>query len=294
MNEVTRKMHPDIDQLPGLTLRQMEVFFTVCREGSFANAALELRSTRSNVKRVCEDFQEAVGRPLFEEGPDRTLLPTTFSKELLAQTGALSRSLRQLVEGVRSLHDKGRILRFAAAGAFFKGGLFTDFLARLKISDAFRPCFLRIEPGRFRTALLNAECDVYFGAGISASDRLEVVNLGGIPWAFKAGAGYAARIPAHPADLIAGKWWLRETGDPSASENVLEALHQAGATDGRILKEASTEKPATDEIILHHDISSPVRPGGCDDWPCFRFSAVLKKQHPYSELMPRLTGAALA
>lgn len=272
----------------------MEVFFTVCREGSYANAALELRSARSNIKRVCEDFQKAVGRPLFEERPDKTLQPTTFAKDLLAQTGALSKSLRLLVEGVRSLHEKGRILRFAAAGEFFKGGLFTDFLARVRISDAYRPCFLRIETSRFRTALLNAECDVYFGAGISATDRLELVDLGAIPWTFKRGGSQVAKIPAKPADLLAGKWWIAETGDPTTSENILDALHQAGAAAGRILKEASAEQPAADEIVLHHDITSPLRAGGCDGWPCFRFSAVLKKQHPYSELMPRLMGATLA
>lgn len=294
MNEVTKKIHPDIQQLPSLTLRQMEVFFAVCREGSYANAALELRSTRPNIKRVCEDFQKAVGRPLFEERPDRTLQPTTFANELLTQTGTLSRSLRHLTESVRSLHEKGRILRFAAAGELFKGGLFTDFLARLRISDAFRPCFLRIEANRYRIALLNAECDVYFGAGIVASNRLELVDLGGIPWTFKQGGSVLTKIPSKPADMASGKWWIAETGDPPASESILQALHLAGASGGRILKENSADQPANDEIVLHHDITSPPQPGRRDGWPSFRFSAVLKKQHPYSELMARLTGVALA
>src|SRR5687768_7741687 len=131
MNELTRKSLPDFQGLPNITFRQLEVFHTVCREGSYANAALELRSTRANIKRVCDDFEKAVGRPLFEEESGRELRPSPFAQGLMGQTGPLSRGLRRLGENVRSQHESGRILRFAAAGEFFKGGLFTDFLARL-------------------------------------------------------------------------------------------------------------------------------------------------------------------
>ena len=152
--------------LPEITYRQLEVFSVTCKERSYANAALELHSTRANIKRVCVEFERAVGRQLFEEKPDRTLVPTAFALGLLVQVGPLSRSLRKLGEGVRGLHQEGRILRFAAAGEFFRGGLFTEFLSSLKTSDLFRSCFVRIEVKRFRTALLNAECDVYFGIGL--------------------------------------------------------------------------------------------------------------------------------
>ena len=83
-----------VDSLPEITYRQLEVFSVVCRERSYANAALELHSTRANVKRVCQEFEQVVGRQLFEEGPDRTLVPTAFALGLLVQIGPLSRSLR--------------------------------------------------------------------------------------------------------------------------------------------------------------------------------------------------------
>ena len=151
---------PDFRGLPDITFRQLEVFRIIFREGSFTNAALELRTTRANVKRVCEEFEKAVGRRLFEEDADRNLLPSPFAKCLVEQLGPLSRSLRRMSEGVRSLHAAGRVVRFAAAGEFFRGGLFTDFLSRLQIKDRFTPCFLRVEMKRFRTALLNTECVV--------------------------------------------------------------------------------------------------------------------------------------
>lgn len=290
MNEVSQKTQPEFQRLPNITFRQLEVFRVVCREESYANAAIELRSTRANIKRVCDDFEKAVGRPLFEEGPNRGLIPTPFAQGLLGQISPLSRGLRRLGETVRHLHEEGRILRFAAAGEFFKGGLFTDFLARLQISDAFRPCFLRIGTKRFRTALLNAECDVYFGVGITASDRLDRVDLGPIPWNIQTGKKLGGPLPSHPSDLPPGKWWISDAGEPEAAAELLDSLHAAGAKGGRIL----TKIPPDDAITLIHDTTARHEESGTGRWPCYRFSAVLRKNHPYSDLLPRLKGAAFS
>ena len=289
MHDLTQSQQPDIQGLPNITFRQLEVFRVVCREASYANAALELRSTRANIKRVCDDFEKAVGRSLFVEGPNRTLEPTSFALGLLGQISPLSRSLRRLGETVRSLHEKGRILRFAAAGEFFKGGLFTDFLARLKISDTFRPCFLRIETKRFRTALLNAECDVYFGVGIIASDRLDMVNLGPVPWTIATGARHRGKPPTRPADLPPGKWWIADGGETEATAKLLEGFHAAGAKGGRILTDSN---PAEDEMVFSYDTTA--RAASVAAWPMFQFSAVIRKHHPYTELMPRLTDVAVS
>ncbi|GAA5121723.1 LysR family transcriptional regulator [Luteolibacter yonseiensis] len=289
MNETTRKNLPDFQGLPNITFRQLEVFSVVCREASYANAALELRSTRANIKRVCEDFQKAVGRPLFEECADRRLQPTAFAQDLLTQVSPLARGLRRLGESVRNQHAGGRILRFAAAGEFFKGGLFTDFLARVRITDAFRPCFLRIETKRFRTALLNAECDVYFGVGISPSDRLDLINLGPVAWKIRC----EGDPPARPADLPAGKWWIADAGETEATAALIEAFHAAGAEGGRIHTTDSGTSPAQDDIVFSHDTAAMAGSPAGDAWPRFHFFAVLRKHHPYSELMPRLGGAAI-
>ena len=291
MNELTQSKLPDFQGLPNITFRQLEVFRVVCREASYANAALELRSTRANIKRVCEDFEKAVGRPLFDEGSNRTLCPTAFAQGLLGQVSPLSRGLRRLGDTVRDLHQKGRILRFAAAGEFFKGGLFSDFLARLKIADTFRPCFLRIETKRFRTALLNAECDVYFGVGITVTDRLDLVNLGPIPWKIETGSRYKRKPPATPADLPPGKWWIAGAGETEATAQILQAFHAAGAKGGRILIDA---EPAADEVVFSHETTARHSTATDAAWPMLQFSAVLRKHHPYTELMPRLTGAAIS
>jgi len=294
MRDAPQTNPPEFQELPHITFRQLEVFCVVSREGSYANAALELRSTRANIKRVCEDFEKAVGRQLFVETPEHALKATLFAQGLLGQVSPLSRGLRRLGDSVRTLHQNGRILRFAAAGEFFKGGLFTDFLARVQISDTFRPCFLRIETPRFRTALLNAECDVYFGAGITGSDRLDCVSLGRIPWKIQSGLSHRGRQPATPADLPKGKWWISDSGDPDASALMLGTFHSAGAKDGRVLTEGSAAKPEDDEFLLSHDTTSRHIDAPESGWPCYQLMAVLRKSHPYSELLPRLKGAAIS
>lgn len=212
MPDSTHKTTSEIQELPNITFRQLEVFRMVCREGSYTKAALELRVTRANIKRVCDDLEKSVGRPLFTEGPDRSVRATDFATGLLAQIGPLSRGLHRLGDSVKSLHEKGRILRFGAAGEFFKGGLFTGFLTRLRISDSFRPCFLRIDIQRYRPSLLNSECDVYFGAGITACERLELVHLGRFFWSGPTRSA-TPTFPSwtacgtSPAAWIARCWW---------------------------------------------------------------------------------------
>ncbi len=284
-----------MEALPEITYRQLEVFSVTCKERSYANAALELHSTRANIKRVCEEFAEVVGRPLFEEAADRTLLPTVFAAGLLAQIGPLSRSLRKLGEGVRVLHQAGRILRFAAAGEFFRVGLFTDFLATLQLGDVFRSCFVRIEVKRFRTALLNAECDVYFGIGLGSADRLESVDLGPVPWTI------LGSDPASPMDLKGDDWWIAGVGESETAAALLEAFRAAGAQGGGIMPEheaavcmANPAKLPTGSCLFVPDTGVGTRGRDPAPWPAYRLTACLRRNHPYAELKPRLMTAAAA
>lgn len=290
---------PGAQALPEITYRQLEVFSVTCKERSYANAALELHSTRANIKRVCQEFEVAVGRPLFEEKPDRSLVPTPFGAGLLAQVGPLSRSLRKLGEGVRNLHESGRILRFAAGGEFFRGGLFTEFLATLKIADLFRSCFVRIEVKRFRTALLNAECDVYFGIGLGGADRLEAVDLGPVPWKILRHPESKGPLPVAPADLGKSPWWIAEAGEPEVATTLLEAFHQAGGQGGVVLAESEVAAWSTDPsrippvtLLFIPETTVGLKDRNAGSWPTYRLTACLRRNHPYAELQPRLLAAA--
>ncbi len=296
MNDFSPIPPPGLPPLSGITFRQLEVFRIVYRERSYSHAAAELRSTRTNVKRLCMDFEKAVGRKLFDETSGHVLVPTGFAEGLLAQTGQLYRSLRRLTEGVRSMHEDGRTVRFAAAGGFFRGGLFTRFLSRLEISDRFRACFLRIESKRFRSCLLNAECDVYFGSALTVSDRLEAIDLGPIPWKF---LHDGKKPPDHPSGLRGDRWHIVETGDPDTAAALLESFRERGAKGGSLLPEeegmahltGSKPIPQRAVILLPDHAGNPSQNENCP-WPAYRLSAVMRRNHPYSELKQRLVAAA--
>jgi len=195
------------------------------------------------------------------------------------------------------LHQAGRILRFAAAGEFFRVGLFTDFLSTLQLTDLFRSCFVRIEVKRFRTALLNAECDVYFGIGLGAADRLEAVDLGPVPWTILHHP--ALHLPTIPADLAGNDWWIAAAGEPETATALLEAFRQAGAKGGAVLPESEAAAYAADPASLPAGTcvflpETTVGMRGRDPgvWPAYRLTACLRRNHPYAELKPRLMTAA--
>ncbi len=280
----------DLQQLPNISFRHLEVLQAAHRERSYTNAALELHTTRTNVKRVCDSLVQELKHPIFEENEDKTLTPTKFGQELLSQCGPLIRSMLHLGEGIRALQRKGRILRFAASNEFFHGGAFSIILSRIDVVDLFRPCYIRMEPDRYKAALLSSECDVYFGAGLTASNRLEIIHLDKIPWSFHNGSQYAAERPEIPTDLVPGKWLVEPIGDEEATEELIKEFHKAGAKKGRVLKPG--QEIADDEILIKPEPSWMGLLTIRHQWPKFHFSAVIKKQHPYAELTDRLQKAS--
>lgn len=275
--------------MSGLSLKHLEVFSTVVREKSHANAAMDLHMTRSNVKRVCEEFERIVGRKLLLESDDKEIVPTDFGQGLFGRLGSLSTSLRKMEESVRKLHQTGRVLRFGAAGGFFRNGLFTDYLARLEISDKFRSCFLKVEPEVAGKSLLAAECDVYFGIGLADSERLDLIDLGVIGWKVSRVGG--GKLPVVPKELR-GKWLLLCEGDRAVCEGMLKKIRECGATGGEIANHAEVEKAAKGTVVISADVISPL--GGVlrAGWPGYRFSALMRKRHPYSDLKETLRAGA--
>ncbi|MBK1884472.1 LysR family transcriptional regulator [Luteolibacter pohnpeiensis] len=298
MREADQSSTTGVSPFAGITFRQLEVFRLLCVERSYASVAVERRTNRAAIKRICRDLEKAVGRKLFEETADRQLVPTHFAEGLLIEAGTLYRSLRRMHEGVRAIHQSGRTLRFAAASGFFKGGLFTEFLSKLDLNGHFQSSFLRIETNRYKSALLSAECDVYFGAALEISERLDSVDLGPIPWRIRHGS----HPPKSPEELRGSNWSIVDAGEPGTAAEVLDQFHQAGATGGSVisLEEAKEIELKEGSEAKNHMIFYPDHDGGKNAkmelgdpiWPAYRLSAMLRRNHPYSELKQMLITAA--
>lgn len=279
-----------LQDLPNISFRQLETLQMVSREGSYTNAAHELRITRANVKRICSNLEKEAGHEIFIEDKDKLLTLSRFGTDLLTMSASLTRNFIHLREGIYSIQRKGLILRLAASDEFFCGRSFSYALKRVEVQDLYRPCYYRIETNRFKAALLSSECDIYFGVGISTSKRLELIDLERVPWSFHPSPNYSAQEPTKPSDLTSGKWVIEPVGDNECSKTVLDELLTAGAQGGRILKDG--EIPKDDEILLRAEPSRMGLVNPQDKWPTFLFSAAMKKQHPYAELINRLKRAS--
>lgn len=281
--------------LPRITFRQLEVLRIVYRERSFANAALDLHSTRGNIKRMCAELEQILGGTLFENEEAGTLNPTPFAHAMLAQMGPLARSVRKLEDAVATLHQTGRVLRLAATPELFESGWFTGFLRRFRTHCSFRVCCLMLDDRRFRTALLNAECDVFLGCGMTPSDKLDIVDLGAVPWRIFGHEG-EVQLPL-PSQLSEHIWKVENNGDPEAMEQLLDAFQKAGAGRGGLLVPSISktwlEKPSAipaGTLLLTPDTHTDHQ--GSHVWPSHRYGAFLRRNHPYSELKTLLESAA--
>jgi len=281
--------------LPRITFRQLEVLRAVFRERSFSHAALDLHSTRGNVKRMCGELEQILGGVLFEQDEVGALSPTAFAHTLVSQMSPLVRSVRKLEDAVSMMHQTGRVLRLAATPRLFESGWFTGFLRRFRSHCPFRVCCLMLDERRFRTALLNAECDVFLGCGLTPSDKLDTIDLGPVPWQFvTAGGPAAAGLPEQLADH---PWWIEDNGDPEAMERLLDAFQQAGAARGRAASPTAwaewLAKPATipaGTTLLVADTDNDAH--GSHVWPSHHYAAFIRRNHPYSELKSFLESAA--
>ena len=278
------------DDLAGISLRHLEVFSAIVREGSYANAALDLQMSRTNAKRVCDEFARIAGRELFSDraGGNGDLVTTVFGQGVFLRLGPLATSLRKLEEGVRQLHQAGRVLRFGAAPGFFRGGLFTDYLSRLDVSGKFRSCFMKIDAKDAQKSLLAAECDVYFGIGLGESERLDLVGLGEIGWTI----GAKGKLPKKPADLREGSdWFLVSESDGVASAQVLERFRAAGAVGGAIIQADKIDDLGAGALVFAADVISSLGSAG-DGWPGYQFNALMRRRHPYADLKELLCAGA--
>ncbi len=277
------------DDLAGISLRHLEVFSTVIREGSYANAAIDLQMSRTNVKRICGDFEGIVGRALVEEASEGRLVASGFGRVLFGQLGPLSTSLRKMEESVRQFHRAGRVLRFGAAGGFFRGGLFTEYLTRLDLSGKFRSCFLMVDPEGAQKSLLAAECDVYFGIGLGEAVRLDRIELGSVGWNV-AGAA-AGKGPKSPKDLKKG-WFMVIEGEASVCGELLEKFHEAGASGGELITREAAAVMKGAGLVLSADMANPLGSTARAGWPCHKFCALMRRHHPYEDLKTMLCAGA--
>jgi hypothetical protein len=113
---------------------------------------------------------------------------------------------------------------------------------------------------------------------------MDLVDLGPIPWKIE------GRSPTCPQDLGKSAWAIADAGEPGSAKLLLQAFHAVGASGGSVLTD---DKVAADTAFIPDTTALPGTARN-PTFPCYRFTAVLRKHHPYSELKARLDAAVSA
>ena len=76
------------------------------------------------------------------------------------------------------------------------------------------------------------------------------------------------------------------------ADGILKNFHQSGAVGGRVL--AGNGEAMGNGFVFTPDTGSREADGDPSPWPCYRFSAALRKNHPYSDLKSKLSESSFS
>lgn len=96
-------------------LRHLAYFCAVVREGGFANAALELRTSRGSLRRQVQGLERLVGESFFQTLPDGTLAIEPAGRHLFESSTKLREAVLRMHEGVTAERSKGRRMTLAVS-----------------------------------------------------------------------------------------------------------------------------------------------------------------------------------
>lgn len=196
-----------------VTLKQIEVFVTVAREGTVLKAAERLSLTQSATSMALADCERQLGRQLFDRVGRRLALNDTGMQLLPRAMDLLARAeeLEQIARQESGLIGRLRIGASLTIGNYLIPGLIGSFLAAHPESQ------LSLEVGNTSHIIQEIEkfhVDVGFIEGFCHSADIEV-----LPWCedelvvfAAAGHPLAKQARINADDLGQAKWVLREHG----------------------------------------------------------------------------------
>jgi hypothetical protein len=123
---------------------QLRVFSALMTEGSTSRASLELRTSRSNVRRIWQHLEDQLGETLFVTRDSGGTEPTPAARCLEREMGALLDEVRRFEATVRKIHQNGRVLRLGADRKLFTTGHFGRVFNTLRHDPRFRVSFLEV------------------------------------------------------------------------------------------------------------------------------------------------------
>ncbi|MGC4012957.1 MAG: LysR family transcriptional regulator [Luteolibacter sp.] len=215
-----------------LDAHYLQVFKAVLTECSMSQAAMRLRTSASNVKRIVTALEGELGVPLFDRECRGKFQPTSHADRLNQEMAGFLEEMESLQQYVSEIRETGRLLRIGAQRWFFETAYFVRLYNLLRQDARFRVTFMEVTTGQERTMVESGACDVYVGLVSPGSKRVATVHL--TPLAMSLGCVAPGFVAKDLADLSeVDPWGLHAPDLRAASRDWLQAIEMAGGGIGR-------------------------------------------------------------
>ncbi|WP_193212752.1 LysR family transcriptional regulator [Luteolibacter marinus] len=279
-----------------IDFQQIRFFTALMAEGSACRASLELRTSRSNVRRVWQLMEEELGEKLFEVRDRGELKPTTTALHFEREMSSLLDEIRGFEAAVRKIHQTGRVLRLGADRSIFNTRHFGHLFNSVRDNPQFRVSFVEVKVDEGRAALESGSCDLVFSVDGVAGRRLETRELPPISLAVACLKEPPETEAIQPCQLSERSWSLATFAGPKRSLETLRQIQDHGAGEGRLCSQnqfidwaEDSRSPGTDAVVCVRPVSFRRLPQvnfvRLDSEVGFPLNVSYLKQHPY-EFLP--------
>lgn len=212
---------------------QLRVFAALMAERSVGRAAIELRTSPSNVRRIWTSLEQELGETLFDASERGTAAPTRAAERLEREMSGFLHEVRRLEDSIRSIHRTGRVLRLGADRQVFNTSHFSHLFNSLRHDRRFRISFVEVPFEEGRSALESGSCDLFFAIDGAPGRRFESRPMADLPLdvAFSRSSD---DHPVPPTTLARWNWSLAAFSSTQIARQTLRLIQEAGGGTGSI------------------------------------------------------------
>jgi len=274
---------------------QLRVFSALMTEGSTSRASLELRTSRSNVRRIWQHLEEQLGEALFVTRDSGETEPTAAARRLDREMTSLLEEVRRFEATVRKIHQNGRVLRLGADRNLFNTGHFGRVFNTLRHDPRFRISFLEVGAEDGKSALEAGACDLLFTIEGVPGRRLESRELPPMTLDVACSRDRRDPSPVQPEELAHWSWSLAAITEKPRALDTLRHIRKSGGGEGQLWTQPhfmrwaeDTKSAETDAVVCvrpvsFHRLSQVVfLPLGLE--ASYPLNVSYLKQHPYEFL----------
>jgi len=217
-----------------LDAHYLQVFKAVLTECSMSRAALRLRTSASNVKRIVQALEGELGVSLFDRESRGNFLPTSHAGRLDKEMTRFMQEMDALQEVVSGMRETGRMLTLGVQPWLRNTAYFERLIQLLQQDTRFRTVLREIEPGSERSVMESGACDVFVGLSTPGSKRLAIAHLP--PLQMSLGMVAAGPVPDRLGALHEScPWGLHAPDLRGVSRDWLQQIEREGGGIGRAI-----------------------------------------------------------